>query len=87
MLQAESHAIDIFKLAIRDGQPGASLVHTLTVRAPSALLDAVWYPFASCDNPASWCFAMSIRDVPIRLVDASLGRVSLLAAALAQPLA
>lgn len=39
------------------------------LKSPSPLLDAVWYPIPAADQPhsATWCFAVSHRDLPIRL--------------------
>ena len=42
---------------------------------PSPILDYAWYPFATPLDPASHCFLASVRECPIRLVDASDGRV------------
>jgi hypothetical protein len=43
---------------------------------PSPVLDYVWYPSASADNPATYCFVASVRECPVKLLDASTGRVS-----------
>ncbi|KAJ7158129.1 WD40-repeat-containing domain protein [Mycena filopes] len=41
----------------------------------AAILDYVWYPTASPSNPASFCFVASIRETPVKLLDASDGRL------------
>ncbi|KAJ7171274.1 WD40-repeat-containing domain protein [Mycena filopes] len=41
----------------------------------AAILDYVWYPTASPANPASFCFVASIRETPVKLLDASDGRL------------
>ncbi|PWN40674.1 hypothetical protein IE81DRAFT_214535 [Ceraceosorus guamensis] len=72
LAQCDNHEIQLYKLDTKDDEH--RLIFVLTVPAPSPLLDVVWYPFASFDHPATWCFAFSARDVPIRLVDAYSGR-------------
>ena len=44
---------------------------------PSPILDYIWYPFATPLDPASYCFLASVRECPIKLMDASDGRVCL----------
>lgn len=48
---------------------------------PSPILDFIWYPFATIRDSASFCFVASVRDTPVRLLDARDGRVSTLAEA------
>lgn len=43
---------------------------------PDAIHATVWYPSASLSHPETFCFAASIRDTPVRLIDATDGRVS-----------
>lgn len=43
---------------------------------PAAILEFAWYPQATVQNPATFCFVASVRDTPVRLVDANDGRVS-----------
>jgi hypothetical protein len=55
----------------------AQLVRPLrTLRQAGAILDFAWYPAASAYNPAAFCFAASVRDCPVKLLDGSDGRVS-----------
>ncbi|KAI0087525.1 WD40-repeat-containing domain protein, partial [Irpex rosettiformis] len=42
---------------------------------PSPILDFAWYPFASSANPASFCFLTSVRECPVKLLDALDGRL------------
>jgi hypothetical protein len=51
-------------------QPKASF------RQQSPVLDFLWYPSASLHNQASYCFVASVRECPVRLFEASTGRVS-----------
>jgi hypothetical protein len=46
-----------------------------TIRQPSPILDFIWYPTATPQNPASFCFVASVRECPVKLLDASDGRV------------
>ncbi|KAF8170568.1 hypothetical protein BJ912DRAFT_861117, partial [Pholiota molesta] len=39
------------------------------------VLDFVWYPTASPREPASFCFVASVRECPVKLLDASDGRL------------
>ena len=45
---------------------------------PAPILDFIWYPTATPLNPASFCFVASVRECPVKLLDASDGRVRLL---------
>ena len=45
-------------------------------RQPAPILDYTWYPSASAVNPAAYCFVASVRECPVKLIDASSGRVS-----------
>ncbi|KAI0651027.1 hypothetical protein C8Q79DRAFT_931081 [Trametes meyenii] len=51
----------------------ASLPGDLTQSAP--ILDYAWYPAASVRSAASFCFVASIRECPVKLLDASDGRL------------
>ncbi|CAO1623869.1 unnamed protein product [Jaminaea pallidilutea] len=84
LAQTEAHQLDLFCLideaCQQDQRPSTSnerqnnsLAHVFRTHAPSPLLDWKWYPFARHDDPASWCFAFSVRDVPIRLIDGYTG--------------
>lgn len=39
------------------------------------VLDFAWYPAATPNDPASYCFVTSVRECPVKLLDASDGRV------------
>jgi telomerase Cajal body protein 1 len=53
----------------------ANISFTRPFPQPSPILDFVWYPQATVQDPASFCFVASVRDTPVRLVDAGDGRV------------
>ena len=40
------------------------------------ILDFIWYPRATPCDASSFCFVTSVRESPVRLLDASDGRVS-----------
>ncbi len=40
------------------------------------ILDFIWYPRATPHDGSSFCFVASVRESPVRLLDASDGRVS-----------
>ena len=45
---------------------------------PAPILDFIWYPTATPLDPASFCFVASVRECPVKLLDASDGRVRFL---------
>ena len=45
---------------------------------PAPILDFIWYPTATPFDPASFCFVASVRECPVKLLDASDGRVRFL---------
>ncbi|WVR04557.1 hypothetical protein IAU60_001564 [Kwoniella sp. DSM 27419] len=42
---------------------------------PDAIHSTLWYPSASTHTPETFCFVASIRDTPVRLIDANDGRI------------
>ncbi|CAK5274405.1 unnamed protein product [Mycena citricolor] len=46
-----------------------------TFRQPDAIVDYAWYPMSSMSSPAAFCFAASVRETPVKLLDASDGRL------------
>ncbi|KAI0302283.1 hypothetical protein B0F90DRAFT_1816499 [Multifurca ochricompacta] len=49
----------------------------LDIMFPQAapILDFIWYPRATPRDPSSFCFVASVRESPVRLLDASDGRL------------
>ncbi|KAK7441519.1 hypothetical protein VKT23_016509 [Stygiomarasmius scandens] len=43
---------------------------TLVLTQPSPIVDFIWYPTAMPRDPASFCFVGSVRDCPVKLLDA-----------------
>ncbi|KAG9122712.1 hypothetical protein FRC07_000780, partial [Ceratobasidium sp. 392] len=52
-----------------------AVTHRLSLKHPASVLSTAWFPTASPVDPASFCFAVGVRDCPVRLVDASDGRL------------
>lgn len=82
LAQTEGHELDLFRLEssarVASGPsckppPASTLTHVLRIKAPTPLLSWDWYTFARANEPSTWCFALSARDVPIRLIDAATG--------------
>jgi len=41
----------------------------------ASIVDFAWYPRATVQDPASFCFVASVRECPVRLLDAADGRL------------
>lgn len=69
LARAESHVLHIFD--------ASDFRCIQTYRAPTPVLDVSWYlyPATADDEHVHWCFAVSGRDMPVRLVDARTGEV------------
>ncbi|OCF40921.1 hypothetical protein I317_05280 [Kwoniella heveanensis CBS 569] len=55
--------------------PGSLDLTPKVFEQPDAIHSTLWYPLASAHSPETYCFVTSIRDTPVRLVDASDGRI------------
>lgn len=64
---AEDHVLRVLS--------GGDLSPSLEARQPDTVHAAVWHPAASASTPEAFCFAASVRDTPVRLVDAADGRI------------
>ncbi|KAK7018084.1 hypothetical protein VNI00_018403 [Paramarasmius palmivorus] len=47
----------------------------LVLRQPSPIVDFLWYPTASSRDHSTFCFVSSVRESPVKLLDASNGRL------------
>ncbi|RPD63475.1 hypothetical protein L227DRAFT_591942 [Lentinus tigrinus ALCF2SS1-6] len=56
-----------------DATPLPLLSRRLTQSSP--ILDYTWYPSATIRDPASFCFVASVRECPVKLLDAFDGRL------------
>ncbi|KAF8321251.1 hypothetical protein DL93DRAFT_2163535 [Clavulina sp. PMI_390] len=55
------------------GSHSLEIVNRFTQAA--AVLEGVWYPGSTSANAASYCFLASVRDCPVKLLDAASGRL------------
>ncbi|KAH9834603.1 uncharacterized protein C8Q71DRAFT_838093 [Rhodofomes roseus] len=58
-----------------DSSTQGCATHARVFRQQGPILDYVWYPSASTGNPAAFCFLASVRECPVKLLDASDGRL------------
>lgn len=56
--------------------PVSSALLPRTFQQPDAIHSTLWYPTASLSSPETFCFIASVRDTPVRLLDAQDGHVS-----------
>ncbi|KAG2029939.1 hypothetical protein BDR03DRAFT_995026 [Suillus americanus] len=68
LIQCENGAFQLFNLSF-------SANHKCTFSQSSAVVNFAWYPGASSNNPPAYCFVASVRDRPVKLLDASDGRL------------
>ncbi|CAE6451371.1 unnamed protein product [Rhizoctonia solani] len=74
LLGVTEHAsLEILNLTNEGNQ--VELKHQLSLQQPAPILSTAWFPTASTLDAASYCFVAAIRDTPIKLFDASDGRV------------
>ncbi|VDC05093.1 unnamed protein product [Peniophora sp. CBMAI 1063] len=45
------------------------------LRQAESIVDFAWYPRATQQDPATFCFVASVREAPVRLLDAATGRL------------
>ncbi|EIW76955.1 hypothetical protein CONPUDRAFT_76495 [Coniophora puteana RWD-64-598 SS2] len=57
--------------------PGSEifLSHISTFPQPSLIIDFTWFPGASPQYPPLYCFVVSVRECPVKLLDVSSGRL------------
>ncbi|KAF8655612.1 hypothetical protein AX16_002994 [Volvariella volvacea WC 439] len=53
----------------------AKNVDTKIFRQASPVIDYAWYPTASAHEPSTYCFVASVREAPVKLLDANDGRL------------
>ncbi|CAE6421920.1 unnamed protein product [Rhizoctonia solani] len=74
LLGVTEHAsLEVFKL--NGDENGIDVKHHISLPQPAPILSTAWFPTASISEPASYCFVAAIRDTPIKLFDASDGRM------------
>lgn len=75
LVQCENRAFQLFDIS--DVQEGTQISahHKRTFSQSSAVVNFAWYPGASSNNAPAYCFVASVRDCPVKLLDASDGRL------------
>ncbi|WVQ84161.1 hypothetical protein IAT38_006308 [Cryptococcus sp. DSM 104549] len=58
-----------------DPSSSTTTFNTATFPQPDAITSILWYPSATPSVPGTFCFVASVRDAPVRLVDAGDGRI------------
>ncbi|KAL1709660.1 WD40-repeat-containing domain protein [Schizophyllum commune] len=48
---------------------------SIVLPQPAPILDFAWYPGATAQSPATHCFVASVRECPVKLLDANSGRL------------
>ncbi|WFD41577.1 hypothetical protein MPSI1_000208 [Malassezia psittaci] len=73
LARSESHSIQVYRV----NDKAAEFRHAY--RSPTPILDVQWYgyPAESEDEEVHWCFAVSSRDIPLRLINALTGEVKI----------
>ncbi|KAK1926502.1 putative guanyl nucleotide binding protein [Papiliotrema laurentii] len=70
---AEDRVLRVYKSSTENDQ--VLLSGAGSFRQPDAVHAAQWYPSASATAPETYCFMASIKDTPVRLIDATDGRI------------
>ncbi|OCB88842.1 WD40 repeat-like protein [Sanghuangporus baumii] len=73
--ESEEYPENFFRCAKWCPDGGCALDVDLVFRQPSPIVDFAWYPGATASNPSSYCFLASVRECPVKLLDASNGRL------------
>ncbi|KAG1760620.1 WD40-repeat-containing domain protein [Suillus occidentalis] len=85
LVQCENRSFQLFNICVAHTlvyypskhEAGAQLTahHKRTFSQSSAVVNFAWYPGASSSNAPAYCFVASVRDCPMKLLDASDGRL------------
>ncbi|KAK4689831.1 telomerase Cajal body protein 1, partial [Tremellales sp. Uapishka_1] len=67
---AEDRALRVYHTSPVDPEPVPR-----TINQPDSIHSTLWYPTASAISPETFCFVASVRDTPLRLLDANDGRI------------
>ncbi|KAF8188715.1 WD40-repeat-containing domain protein [Pholiota molesta] len=74
--QTESGKFQRYDVASQDSEsPTQDRFPAQEFPQAAPVLDFVWYPTATPRDPASFCFVASVRECPVKLLDASDGRL------------
>jgi WD40 repeat protein len=74
LVHCENRAFQLFNFPDNQGTQ-FSAHHKRTFSQSSAVVNFAWYPGASSSNAPAYCFVASVRDCPVKLLDASDGRL------------
>ncbi|KAG1723770.1 uncharacterized protein EDB91DRAFT_1240045 [Suillus paluster] len=74
LVQCENRAFQLFNTSHSEATQ-FSVHHTRTFSQSSAIVNFAWYPGASSSNAPAFCFVASVRDCPVKLLDASDARL------------
>ncbi|KAF9530773.1 hypothetical protein CPB83DRAFT_762561 [Crepidotus variabilis] len=75
LAQCENSSFRLYLSGEEDNILANSNQTTKVFSQASPVLDFTWFPTASVYDPASFCFAASVRECPVKLLDASDGRL------------
>ncbi|OBZ74690.1 Telomerase Cajal body protein 1 [Grifola frondosa] len=78
LAQCENRSFQILQIPEQLTLPSNAasiLPHKRIFSQPSPVLDFTWFPSATPRDPASFCFVASVRECPVKLLDASDGRL------------
>ncbi|KAJ7058894.1 WD40-repeat-containing domain protein [Mycena amicta] len=78
LAQCEQRSFRVYTPGDPAQQPSESTEPRMSMRTlpqPAPIVDYVWYPTATAANPATFCFVASVRETPVKLLDASDGRL------------
>ncbi|EIW76971.1 WD40 repeat-like protein [Coniophora puteana RWD-64-598 SS2] len=75
LAQCEDHTFQTFSFNSHAPSNDNSLTHASTFPQPSPIVDFTWFPGASSQYPPLYCFVASVRECPVKLLDASTGRL------------
>ncbi|KAF8583854.1 hypothetical protein K439DRAFT_1617196 [Ramaria rubella] len=67
----EQRAIEVYNLTTE----GSQLAPARRFVQSGNILETLWYPTAIPEDPSTFCFLASVRECPVKLLDASDGRV------------
>ncbi|TEB27851.1 WD40 repeat-like protein [Coprinellus micaceus] len=78
--QCEDHSLQLFDFPNAPGAtgPGSDPPETsprLSLKQGAPVVDFAWFPSASRHDSASYCFATSVRECPVKLIDATTGKL------------
>lgn len=75
LVQCEDHTLQVFGAETLAADAQIAEKPLLSARQASPVVATQWFPAASRHNPASFCFVASVRETPVKLLDANDGRL------------